>query len=148
MSLSKQYQTNTDKELQGAWAQMGVNDKNKEFIEFCVARMSKSNTEYTKCFERITKPFAVLMRMGQLPKKKGDELMMQVFIQSVLKDWKNVPLSDVTGDKSQIDEIAPFTPENATKLFTRLPELYDRLFEFAGDASAFKDAETEEKAKN
>lgn len=139
MSLYKTYQTNNELENKGVELLYGVNDDNTE-IKFFVARAGKSNKAYQKALEVTFKPHRRSMQLGTLSEDTASKLMLEVFATTVLKGWENV--QDENGK-----EMA-FNKENAIKLLTDLPELYDDLSEKANNVANFRDESREEDAKN
>lgn len=146
MSLSKQFATDAAKEVDGVVIQFGQNDDGS-VPGFHISRMSKANTRYTRALEVATRPYRRQIEMGTLANDVAERVFMGVFVDTVLKNWENVLLSDVTGDASA-EGFAPFNRQNALSLFERLPELYDDLQNQAKSAALFKDEAQEAEAKN
>lgn len=140
MSIFDQLQTNVQKEADGVPIEFGAN-KDGSIPTFIIAAISRTNTKYTKEMERVTKPYR---RNGGLIQSLGDEraesLVMDVFIKTVLKGWKNV--QDRGGNEIE------FTPANAKKIFTEVPRLYDILNNSANSVELFQDEAREEEAGN
>lgn len=153
MSLSSNYQTNAKKEADGVRVVKGINsavatDANKGEIAFNLSRSGKANKRYTKLLDNLTKPHRRAIELETIAPKVADGLFMAAFIGGCLNGWENVPLSDVTGEQADADKLAPFSKENAEKLFVRLPELYDDLVSDSKRVALFRDEQLEEEAKN
>lgn len=146
MSLVKQFGTDVEKECEGVAIQYGSNEDGS-IPAFHISRMSRSNVRYTKRLEVATRPYRRQIELGTLDNDVAERIFMQVFVDSVLKGWENIKLSDVTGIEDD-EGFATFNKENAMKLFERLPELYDDLQAQAKSAAIFKDEEIEDATKN
>lgn len=141
MSLSKIFKTDTDKESQGVAISYST-DEHGNTPTFWIRRSSSSNTAYQKALERLTKPHASELRTGVMSRKAQDELMREAFIQGCLVRWDAIPFSDLEGDET-LTGYAPFTHDNARKLFKNLPELYVDLQEKAAGLALFRADELE-----
>ncbi len=141
MSLYKQFATNTEKEIEGIEVQMTEAENDDGSIPtFVVSRMGKANKRYSKALEAATRPYRRQIELGTMNNDKAEEIFLGVFVDTVLKGWKNVR------DESGAD--MPFTKQTATKLFKDLPEVYERLQEEAKLSANFREASLEEEAKN
>ena len=141
MSLYKQFATNTDKEIEGIEVQMTeAENEDGSIPTFVVSRMGKSNKRYSKALEAATRPYRRQIELGTMNNDKAEEIFLGVFVDTVLKGWKNVR------DESGAD--MPFTKQTAMKLFKDLPEVYERLQEEAKLSANFREASLEEEAKN
>lgn len=115
------------KENEGVVITMG--EHNGKPIEFCIARRGGSNKQYKKAVERNTKPVRRLIETGQLPDEQDKKINATIFAESVLKGWNNVPLSDVTGNPQDANQLAEFTVNNVVALMLRLPEAATSLYQ-------------------
>lgn len=141
MSLYKQFATNTEKEIEGIEVQMTeAENEDGSIPTFVVSRMGKSNKRYSKALEAATRPYRRQIELATMNNDKAEEIFLGVFVDTVLKGWKNVR------DESGAD--MPFTKQTATKLFKDLPEVYERLQEEAKLSANFREASLEEEAKN
>lgn len=146
MSLRNQFETNKSKESDGVAIVFGQNSDGTN-PTFIISRMSRANQKYTKTLEAVTRPYRRQMDLGTLSNDIAEKLFLEVFVKTILKDWQNISLSDVTGNADD-EGYAPFTIENATKLMTALPELYDDLQAQAKSAALFKDESVSTESKN
>lgn len=141
MSLYKQFATNTEKEIEGIEVQMTEAENDDGSVPtFVVSRMGKSNKRYSKALEAATRPYRRQIELGTMNNDKAEEIFLGVFVDTVLKGWKNV--RDENGAEM------PFSKQTATKLFKDLPEVYERLQEEAKLSANFREASLEEEAKN
>ena len=141
MSLYKQFATNSEKEMEGVEVQMTeAENEDGSIPTFVVSRMGKSNKRYSKALEAATRPYRRQIELGTMNNDKAEEIFMGVFVDTVLKGWKNV--RDENGAE------LPFNKQSATKLFKDLPEVYERLQEEAKLSANFREASLEEETKN
>lgn len=149
MSLTKHYKLDTKKETEGVEIKLSPND-DKTIPTFIVARAGgRTNKRYQKALERNSRPVAAQLRTKTLGNEAADGLLMSSFIEGALIGWQNILLSDVTGEIGQDpNSKAEFTPENATMLFARLPELYSDLQLQANDVALFREDDLEQASKN
>lgn len=139
MSLFDQFETSAAKEIDGVPVRYAPNSDGS-IPTFYISRMGKANKKYTKALDKATKPYARQMQIGTLAEETADELFRGVFIRTVLKNWENVRGKD----GAELE----FTPENATALFGRLPELYEDLLEKSRSAALFREEVMETDAGN
>ena len=141
MSLYKQFATNSEKEMEGVEVQMTEAENGDGSIPtFVVSRMGKSNKRYSKALEAATRPYRRQIELGTMNNDKAEEIFMGVFVDTVLKGWKNV--------RDEDGKPLEFTKAAAVKHFTDLPEVYERLQEEAKLSANFRDAALEEEVKN
>ncbi|URA06917.1 tail chaperonin [Xanthomonas phage Pfeifenkraut] len=146
MSLSREYKTDSEKEVSGVPVEVGQNDDGS-IPTFILARASKTNKAYQAALTKAAAPFQRQIQLKIDVSVQLEKAFMDVFCDTVLRGWSNVLMSDVTGNESD-KGFADFSKQNATLLFKRLPDLYDYLQEQANSASLFLDATREESAKN
>ena len=91
MSLYKQFATNSEKEMEGVEVQMTeAENEDGSIPTFVVSRMGKSNKRYSKALEAATRPYRRQIELGTMNNDKAEEIFMGVFVDTVLKGWKNV----------------------------------------------------------
>lgn len=146
MSLSSQFKTDKKAEIDGIKVEYAANEDGS-IPTFYIRRMSRSNLKYTKSLEARTRPFRRLIENDQLDPKLAEKINIDIFLDSVLVHFENVPASDVTGKKDETG-FASYTKENARLLFENLPDLYDDLQTKAQKASMFKEGVLEDEAEN
>ena len=138
-SIYSQFKTNSDKENQGTSIHFGKNDDGSDIV-FILARMGKSNKAYAKELDRQISPIRRQIQLNAVSESQSDAIMLDVFVKTVLLNWENVQ------DENNTNII--FSIENAKKLLTDLPDLYEELQSQAQNISLFKAEESEEMAKN
>lgn len=139
MSLYNQFATNKEAEVEGVEVEYGAN-ADGSIPSFRISRMSKANKKYTKALERATRPHRRAIELETMNNDLAERLFMGVFVDTVLLGWSNIQDRD--------GKAIAFNKENALKLFTDLPELYDDLQEKAKKASLFREEAIEEEAGN
>lgn len=139
MSLYKLYKTDEKKLESGIRVPIGMND-DKTIPTFILTRAHKSNVRYAKSLERETKPYRRQIELGTMDNMLAEAISRRVFIETCLLDWENV--------QDEKNQPLALTHENAEKLFTDLPDLYDELYQQSTKASAFLEESLELEAKN
>lgn len=139
MSLFKQFETNKEAEQEGTWIEYGPNE-NGTVPAFKISRAGKSNKKWVKAVEKGMRPHRRAAELGTLDNSTAEKVLREVFVESVLVDWRNV--QDKDGNELKL------TKENAISLLAALPELYDDLNDKAGKAATFREEALENEAKN
>lgn len=128
------YRTDTDRESkEGVWLVFPGNHKIK------VLRAGGSNEKFVRLFSNAIKPFRRQMDRGTLDPAKSNEIMIGVYVDSVILDWEG--FKDTTGAP------IPYSKQAARELLQALPELFNDIVNFASDAATFQQADAEEVAK-
>ncbi len=134
MSLYEMYETDPDMETGGVILNYG------DGIRIKIARAGGANAAFTKAFERYTRPYRKRMESGTLAEDVANELLVQVFAETVVLDWEGV--TDRKGD------LLAYSVENCVKLFNDLPDLFADVKESAMTVSTFRQEEMEDDIKN
>lgn len=129
-----QFMMDAERERGGIWVDYGQAGR------FLVARAGGENEDFTKALERLTKQHRKTIDLGLLDRAVGDKIIRQAYAEAVIRDWENV-----TGPGG---EPLPHTVENAVRLFTDLPVLFEALIEDSKNVALFRKALREEAAKN
>lgn len=138
ISLYDQFEMDHDKEHNGVWVYpIGTGDAAPAFL---IARKGPMNQKYSKALDRITRPYKRLITLNRLPNEKADEIMKQVFAESILLGWRNV--TDKQG------KLIEFSAANALVVFDLLPDLYFDLEQQASEAALFRLEVAEATEKN
>lgn len=136
MSLYKQFKSDPALERAGVLIQYGFvqtpegEPDSSRPICFRIARAGGANVAYQRRVEAKVKPYRRQIQTETIDPKVAENLMMEVFCETILLGWENVQ------DANGVD--LPFSKENAVKLFTDLPDLYKDLQEQANKAALFK----------
>lgn len=147
MSLRKTFKTDQNAEVEGVWLEVAVNDHNGKPIRIKLARMSSTNKRYTKALNTVTKPHQSAIQNDALDNDLARKMLQEVFADTILLDWENLPKSELTGVDTDTD-LLEFSKDNAMALFAEMPDLYDDWESRAQKAAAFREAEREKNAKN
>lgn len=139
MSLFEQFETDRNKEKDGVPVTYGAN-KDGTIPTFYLARMGGVNSKYSMLIKKLTKQYKRQIQLDSLPEDKVIEISMQAFVGGVLRGWENIQGRD--------NKIIPFTSDNAIKLLTKLPDLFNDLIAQASDIDLFKTVELEKDIKN
>lgn len=139
--LFKQFKTNSAKEVEGVEIEFPEAQNDDGTVPtFIISRMGKSNKAYSKALDAATRPYRRQVELGTLKNEVAEGLFMGVFVDTVLRGWKNVQGEDGK-------ELA-YSKDAAISLLTELPDVYERLQEEAKLASNFRDSALEAEAKN
>lgn len=147
MGLRKNFKTDVSLENEGVEIQVDMNEHNKKPILIVVSRMGKTNKRYAKQLEEVTRPHQTAIANETLDNDLGAQLLREVFVDTVLLGWSNLPKSELTGKDTDTDDL-PFSRENALALFAEMPDLYDDWENRAKKASNFREAARKVAAKN
>ena len=126
----------TDKELEknGVWIEYPGGEM------FKVARIGTNESAYGKLLRQKTKHLRRKIETDTLDVDVLSKIMMDVFVQTSLLDWKNVNGSD--------GKAIDFNRENALELMRRLPDHFDDLHTQAQSLSTFQKEAVEKDSKN
>lgn len=128
--------TNLKTEVEGVWRVIGRDKDNKE-VRVKVARLG--NEEYSKELRRKYKSNrAVLEQDDEIAAKLGEDMIIEVYATTILKDVENI------GIDGQL--ITKYTPSVGVKLLT-IKDFRERIKGLAEDMQAYQDA-AEEKVVN
>lgn len=147
MSLRKTFKTDKTAEVEGVEVAVAMNDHNNEPIFIRISRMGTTNKRYTKALNKVTQPHQAAIQNGAMDNDLARKMLQEVFVDTILLGWKNLPKSELTGNEDDKDELE-FTRENALALFEEMPDLYDDWESRAQKASSFREQEREVSAGN
>lgn len=136
----------TDKELEtkGRWVDFGVAG------EYLIARAGGANQKYRRLLTaRMKKIKGMKGPMGgltdpdelavQLGEDRAQEIMVETFVDAILLDWKEV--------NARNGQPLEFNRDNAIKLMTDLPKLFEELQKMALNFAVFRRYEVERDVK-
>jgi hypothetical protein len=132
MKIFKAFGTDTKKEQDGVWIDLGDGGSMK------IARMG--NPDYIKEFQRITKPHRQAIRRGTLSEEVSQDLLVQAMAKHILLDWKGLKYNDGTD--------IVYSVEEAKKMLSSLKDFRDYVTEMANSAENFKEEVDQETEKN
>jgi hypothetical protein len=132
MKIFKTFGTDTKKEQDGVWIDLGDGGSMK------IARMG--NPDYIKEFQKITKPHRQAIRRGTLSEEVSQDLLVQAMAKHILLDWKGLKYNDGAD--------IPYSVEEAKKMLSSLKDFRDYVTEMANAAENFKEEVDQEAEKN
>jgi hypothetical protein len=133
LSAYAQFESDGSLETEGAWIELGT-------MSFKLARAGGDNEDFAKVASKRFKPFQAAIASDSMPKQLANDLVIGVFVDTLIKDWKDVYDRDGTA--------LDFSKENAKRLLTELPNLFMALQAEATKMANFKRANLEASAGN
>lgn len=127
-SLYDAFGTNAQYEKEGVWLDFGDG-------RIRVRRAGGSNRRYLTTFAAKTKPFRHAIQTGTLSTEKEQELLQEVYWESVIVDWEGI--HDRQGNEME------FSRDNFKRLMSDLPELWAAIRNECESMRNFQDAENE-----
>lgn len=98
--------------------------------EYLLAHASvDDNPKFAACYEQRCQPYRRQIDSGTLPQKKLLMIFLEAFCDTILLDWK---VNDKNGKPLK------FSRDNAKRLLTDLPRLYNTLLTVASDITRYK----------
>lgn len=146
MSLSKQYNTDKSIEKSGVRVTFGTNADGTE-IALILARAGGANSRFQSVADVVLKPYRRQIQNETIEPAVLKSKMIEIYAKTVIKDWENVALSDLTGDEAD-KGYATHSEENVIALFTRLPDFFTEVQAITDNLSVFRAEGLEEDAKN
>ena len=124
-NLDSLFKTNETIEQEGIWFEVATG------VAFLIKRFGGYNSPKIKAaLTKYYKPYARQIENGTMDQAKEKEIMVKVFVESCVLDWKGI----------EIDGVAtPFSTAECVKLLVALPEMSDLLIQYATDYKNYKD---------
>lgn len=143
-NMFKSLATDSDLEKNGKWVEP-FGPKEEGFPAFLIARMGGANNKYQRSIQQRLRKYQRMVNAQKDNPSDGtiklvEEQMKEAFVEGVLLGWENVFDAN--------DVALPFTKENALKVVTKLPQVYETLLGLAQDYSTFREEDIEAAAKN
>jgi hypothetical protein len=152
--LYEMYATNRKAEVEGVIIDIG------EGTTFRLARRTRSNKRYTKALDVATKPHAIALEKETISPELSDQIMLDVFCETILLDWTGVEYDErifgkiepyygnsQTVGRAEVPQHVEFSVENAKLLMKALPDLYDDLSKQSQKHSLYRDKQDEDDTK-
>lgn len=139
--MSKMYKmlkVNSEKEKNGIWIAVDCGDENP--WKFKITYQGKRNKKYNLAMRELVKPVQHAAKNNMLSPSEEMRITISAFIKGILLDWSGVV--DESG------KTLPFNFENALRVLTVLPAIYDQLEEDSNDLALFRDDELKAESKN
>ena len=138
MNIFDVFETNKNLETEGVWIDYELEGKVAFSIK--IARAGGNNIDYLKSLETIGKKFNLQLKNDTLDALSANKLMMEVYAEVIVKDWKNI--KDKSGKELKCNK------ENIIMLFEKLPDFYKDIVEQAQKIATFRQKEQEENLGN
>lgn len=143
MSLYKQFQTNNDAEVDGAWFSFPQPDGS--IIELLLARTGGSNSGYKRALRKLLRKHSRATDVPIDQYAPARDEICEAMAEHVLKGWRTRLMDD-----SLLDAIADeqgtmiaYSQQRATKLLKDLPELRSDITVKSADFHNFQDTDAE-----
>lgn len=134
VSIYDYFKTDANMERTGIWIDYGSAGS------FLVARAGGKNQKFNQVLQRENRQNKFKIDNDLMGAEEGQQLLIQVFAETVILDWENVRGPD--------GELMACTRDNIVKLFTDLPDLFDDVRKQAMTVANFREKELEDSAKN
>lgn len=138
------FQTDKSKEAEG----IVLNYSDVFWIK--ITRAGGSNEHYKRILTEKLKPFRRAIQTETIDEAASARLLREAVAEGLIMDWGTGIYPNGAGfmpNKAGGDPI-PFNVENAVKLFTDLPDLFNDVYEQANKVSLFRATELEADAGN
>lgn len=137
MGTYDSYQTDKEKEEEGAWVTL------QDGSEWLLARGNSQRSQ--KARELAQKPFTAAIRQAErsgkpLASEIQEKINLDWAVNGIVLDWKNV-----TGPNGRK---LPFSSDNVRKVLSDLPDLFLDIIVESGNLANYQVVEDEESAKN
>lgn len=156
MGLKQQFKTDADLEKQGIVIDYGE-------ARIRIARAGGANQKFAKRLEAVTKPYKRAIQTETMDTQKGNELLQQVYAETVVLDWETktgendrgeaifetgIDPEDAGEDPEADGSLLAVNSENILKVFKNLPDLFQDLQEQAQKSALFRQEIMEADAGN
>ena len=133
-SIYEQFDTNREVETKGIELDFG------EAGVFTIARAGGANKRYAKVMKQMASPYKRQMEHDLMSPESVDDLLIDVFVESVMIGWKGV--------KDREGKDLKYSKKVCTELFHELPELFAVVRNESSKAANFRHQDLEGDAKN
>lgn len=124
-NLDHLFKTSKESEQDGIW--FTISDE----VGFLIKRFGGFNSsDLKKAMASKYKPFANQIKMGTLDPEKEREIMVEMFVEACVVDWKGV---EIDGEERS------FSKSLAVEFLIGLPDLFETLVAHASDFNNFKE---------
>jgi len=125
-NLDKMFKLDTNLEKEGVIYNLG------DGLTFQLRRYGGANeARLVQATTKYIKPHASLLQHNKMPPEEVQVVMIKTFVDVCLVTW--------TGVLDEDGKDIPCTPDNALKLFLRLPELYNTLYSYAASKDSYRE---------
>lgn len=125
-NLDSLFKTNSEDEKNGKWFEL----KNEDQTAFMVRRFTGTNPRAKAAMAKYYKPYARQIENDTISQEKIAEINISLFLDVCLVDWKGVLVEGVE---------VKYSRDEAFKLFSGLPDLFDTLWKYANDFKTYRE---------
>lgn len=147
MSLKTKFKTDSNAARDGVWFDFSAHPNADGTIPgFRLARSSKHNKKYIAAVRKHTEKYQTeegVVSLEDITEEQSDRMLLEVFIDTILLEWRNFQPDDDGKD-------LPFSRDNAMFIFASddWADLYADLTDKAKKAANFRQKSLEAQAKN
>lgn len=134
MNIVRRYQTDEQKEVDGAWVPYG------DGAELKIARMN--NRRYEDFIDRETAKYRQAGGLGMIPGDTWEGILIEAMSRTILVDWKGVK-EDLDGQEVDV----PYSYE-AAKRYLQIKDFRESVAQAAKRMELYRKHETETTQKN
>lgn len=143
-SLTKTFGTDKQKEKEGVWIEIAVNDDDS-IARIKILRAGESNKKFTKRYATLGKKTKVMRGDKQVLQNKA---LIEAFAETCVVEWENIENINEAPEGVTKEPYMSCSKENAMKLFQELPDLFNFIFVQASELETFQAEVNEEEGKN
>lgn len=118
MSIFNQFKTSKIAEEEGILIKFAANEDGS-IPTFKIGRQCRSNTKWAKTFEAKVRPYKDEIADKTIETEVAEKINIEVFCSAIVLGWENI--------KDENGKDIEYSLDNAVKLMTDLPDLYDVL---------------------
>lgn len=133
MSIYSAFKTDKQLEETGIWLNYGD-------FKIKIARAGGSNKRFENSCKNRLKGYERALQIGALSNDKANELMQEIYAESVILDWEGV--------KDEDGNTLEYNKENVLKVLKDLPELFKDLEDNSKKIALFRQDILEKDLKN
>lgn len=136
--IAEDFAKDAAKETGGVWMTY------KRF-QYRVARAHRNNAKFLALMELRMRPYqwAIERNNFQALRNVAQDVMQEVYAETILLGIRPVP----TADAAEPAEL-PYEAADGVALFGKLPDLWDNVFQFAGNESNYSPDQIKDDSKN
>jgi hypothetical protein len=124
-NLDSLFKTSESIEQEGVWFEVATG------VAFLIKRFGGYNSPKIKsALTKYYKPYARQIENGTMDQAKEKEIMVKVFVESCVLDWKGIEIDG---------KATPFSIAECVNVLTALPEMSDLLVQYASDYKNYKE---------
>jgi hypothetical protein len=124
-NLDSLFKTDENLEKSGIWFELS------ETVGFLIKRFGGLNSPKVKMeMAKFYKPYARQIESGTMDPVKEKEIMLKVFVNACVLDWKGIEIDGA---------ITPYSADACVKLLSGLPDLAETLISYSSDSKNYRE---------